>query len=156
MENERTILDAFSISKISQTEILRGNLVEALVQSNRALTIVDQVRRQYSNPLLGASYSSSTHHYYAEHIALLLKLHAREPAAGYDKLAFQTSERAQARALLESLSSAGNNPRTGLPAELTEREASLQKEIDRSQQRAGQSCREQPPRLRKRKIAGTR
>lgn len=128
--NEK-ILDALSISRISQIEILRGNLVEALSQSNRALTIVEQVRQQYSNPLLGASYSSSTHHYYAEHIALLLKLHAREPAAGYDIQAFQTSERAHARALLESLSSAGNNPRNDAPAELTEREASLQKEIDR-------------------------
>jgi CHAT domain-containing protein len=125
------ILDALSISKIAQTEFLRGNLPEALFQSNRALDLVDQVRQQYSNPLLGASYSSSTHHYYAEHIALLLKLHARQPAAGYDVQAFQTSERAQARALLESLSDIGNNLRADLPAALTERDASLQKEIDR-------------------------
>src|SRR5262245_28874851 len=125
------ILDALSISNIAQTEFLRGNFPEALFQSNRALDLVDQVRQQYSNPLLGASYSSSTHHYYAEHIALLLKLHARQPAAGYDVQAFQTSERAQARALLESLSDIGNNLRADLPAALTERDASLQKEIDR-------------------------
>ena len=124
------ILDAFSISKIAQTEFLRGNSAEALFQSNRALDLVDQVREQYSNPLLGASYSSSTHHYYAEHIALLLKLHARQPAAGYDVQAFQTSERAQARALLESLSDVGNNLRADLPAALNEREAALQKTID--------------------------
>jgi CHAT domain-containing protein/tetratricopeptide (TPR) repeat protein len=128
--NEK-ILDALSISRISETEILRGNLVEALFQSNRALDLVDQVREQYSNPLLGASYGSSTHHYYAEHIALLLKLHARQPAAGYDVQAFQTSERAQARALLESLSDIGNNLRADLPAPLTERETYLQKEIDK-------------------------
>jgi len=127
--NEK-ILDAFSISKIAQTEILRGNFAEALFQSDRALDLVDQVRQQYSNPLLGASYSSSTHHYYAEHIALLLKLHARQPEAGYDIQAFQTSERAQARALLESLSDLGNNLRAELPAALTEREASLQKALD--------------------------
>jgi CHAT domain-containing protein len=106
-------------------------LVEALFQSNRALDLVDQVREHYSNPLLGASYSSSTHHYYAEHIALLLKLHAQRPASGYDAQAFQTSERAQARALLESLSDLGNSLRADLPAALTEREAGLQKAIDR-------------------------
>jgi CHAT domain-containing protein len=124
------ILEAFTISGISQTEILRDNFAEALFQSNRALDLVDQVREQYSNPLLGASYSSSTHHYYAEHIALLLKLHARQPAAGYDVQAFQTSERAQARALLESLSDLGPDLRADLPAALTEREESLQKALD--------------------------
>src|SRR5262245_29055842 len=128
--NEK-ILDALSISRISQTEILRENFSEALFQSNRALALVEQVREQYSNPLLGASYGSSTHHYYSENIALLLKLHAREPTAGYDVQAFQTSERAQARALLESLSDIGSNLRADLPTALTEREASLQKEIDR-------------------------
>jgi len=125
------ILDAFSISKIAQTEFHRGNFAEALFQSDRALDLVDQVREQYSNPLLGASYSSSTHHYYAEHIALLLKLHARQPSAGYDIQAFQTSERAQARALLESLSNLGADLRADLPATLIEREASLQKALDR-------------------------
>jgi CHAT domain-containing protein/tetratricopeptide (TPR) repeat protein len=125
------ILDAHSISKIAQIELLRGNFEEAWFQSNRSLALVEQVREQYSNPLLGASYSSSTHHFYAEHIALLLKLHARQPAAGYDVQAFQTSERAQARALLESLSDLRNNLRDDLPVSLTEREASLQKEIDR-------------------------
>jgi CHAT domain-containing protein len=128
--NEK-ILDAFTISKIAQIEILRENFTEALRQSNRALSLVDQVRQQYSNPLLGASYSSSTHHYYADHIALLLKLHARQPATGYDVQAFQTSERAQARALLESLSDLGNSLWADLPSTLIEREAGLQKAIDR-------------------------
>src|SRR5262245_24318495 len=68
--NEK-ILDAYSFSKIAQLETRRGNFEEALSQSNRALALVEQVRRQYSNPLLGASYSSATHHYYANHIALL-------------------------------------------------------------------------------------
>jgi CHAT domain-containing protein len=146
------ILDAFSISKIAQTELLRGNFEEALFQSNRALDLVDQVRRQYSNPLLGASYSSSTHHYYAEHIALLLKLHARQPSAGYDVKAFQTSERAQARALLESLSDLGADLRADLPAALTEREASLQKETDRVISERGKVARTAPSAARSAKL----
>jgi CHAT domain-containing protein len=128
---DEKILDAFSITKIAKIETLRENYDEALVQSNRALALVEQVRQQYSNPLLGASYSSSTHHYYADHIALLLKLHARQPRAGYDVQAFQTSERAHARALLESLSEIGQNLRSDMPAALTERESALQKAIER-------------------------
>jgi len=128
--NEK-ILDAFTLNRISQTEILRENFTEALRQSERSLSLVEQVRQRYSSPMLGASYSSSTHHYYADHIALLLKLHARQPEAGYDIQAFQTSERAHARALLESLSDIGNDLRADLPAALAKREASLQKEIER-------------------------
>jgi CHAT domain-containing protein len=123
--------DASSTSKIAQIEALRENYPEALFQSNRALALVEQVRRRHSNPLLSASYSSSTHHYYAEHVELLLKLHARQPSDGYDTQAFQTIERAHARALLESLSNLGNDLQFQLPAELVERETLLQKEIDR-------------------------
>src|SRR5262245_40793060 len=128
--NEK-ILDAFTLNRISQTEILRENFTEALRQSERSLSLVEQVRQPYPSPMLGASYISSTHHYYADHIALLLKLHARQPEAGYDIQAFQTSERAHARALLESLSDIGNDLRADLPAALAKREASLQKEIER-------------------------
>jgi CHAT domain-containing protein/tetratricopeptide (TPR) repeat protein len=145
-------LEAYSISRISQTELLRGDFTEALSQSNRALDLVDQVREQYSNPLLSASYSSSKHHYYAEHIALLLKLHARKPEAGYDAQAFQTSERAQSRALLESLYDIGGNLRADLPAALTEREAALQKALDQIISERGKTARTAPSPARNAKL----
>ncbi|HEY6403469.1 MAG TPA: CHAT domain-containing protein, partial [Blastocatellia bacterium] len=89
---------------------------------------------------------------YAEHIALLLKLHARQPAAGYDVEAFQTSERAQSRALLESLSNIGNDLRADLPATLSEREASLQKELDRIISERGKVARTAPSASRKARL----
>jgi CHAT domain-containing protein/TPR repeat protein len=128
--NER-ILEAFTISKIAQTELLRGNFSEALFQSNRALDMIENVRQGYTNFILSASYSSSIHHYYEEHIALLLQQHQKQPAEGYDIQAFQTSERAQARALLESLADIGNDIRATAPPALLQREADLQKALDR-------------------------
>ena len=136
---DEKIQNAFSIARISQTEILRGNFVEALSQSNRALALVEQIRQPYSSPLLSNSYilpyvfpfTTSTHDYYAEHIALCLRLHERELAAGYDAQAFQTSERGLARALLESLSDLNADLGADLPISLVEREASLQQTIDR-------------------------
>ncbi|HKX29256.1 MAG TPA: CHAT domain-containing tetratricopeptide repeat protein [Blastocatellia bacterium] len=142
--NEK-ILDAFSIMRMAQTESQRGRLDEALAQSDRALTLVEQVRQRYSNPMLGATFSASTHHYYAEHIALLLKLREREPAADYEVRAFQTSERAHARALLESLSDLGRNPRAEVPAALIEREAVLQRSIDRVVSDRSQAARTTDP-----------
>jgi CHAT domain-containing protein len=130
-KNER-IQEAYTVSKVAEMEIQRGNLDEALLQSDRALTLVDQVRRHYSNPMLGAAYTSSTHHYYAETLALLLKLHKQKPDAGYDVKAFQTSERAHARSFLESLSGYGGEARAGVSAALTQRESEIQKTIDRA------------------------
>ncbi|MDX2030714.1 MAG: CHAT domain-containing protein [Blastocatellia bacterium] len=124
------ILEAFTISKIARAEMLRENFSEALFQSARALDIVESVRRGHANFILGASYSSSTHHYYAEHIALLLQLHKKQPGGGYDIQAFQTSERAHARALLEILTDLDNDIRSVASPELLQREADLQKNLD--------------------------
>jgi CHAT domain-containing protein len=127
--NER-ILEAFTLSKIAQTELLRNNFSEALHQSDRALNIVENVRQGYANFALSASYSSSIHHYYEEHVALLLQRHRERPEEGYDIQAFQTSERAQARALLEILADIGNDIRAAAPPELLQREADFLKALD--------------------------
>jgi CHAT domain-containing protein len=148
------IQEAFTTSKIAQLELLRSNYSEALFQSNRALEIVDQVRQGYASHILGASYSSSTHHYYAEHIVVLLQLHRKQPAAGYDQQAFQTSERAHARALLESLSDLGSNLRAAVPANLIEREAALQKAIDQKVSDRDKTARAAASPLRSAKLQG--
>ena len=126
-----SVRDALTIGKISETERTRGNLAEALLQSDRALALIEQVRQQYSNPLLAAGYSSATHQLYADRIALLFELQQRQPASGYNVQAFQTSERAHARALLESLSNLGKALQPELPAEQAQRVPSLQERIER-------------------------
>ncbi len=126
------IMEALTTSKISQAEIQRGKLTAALTQSQQALKIVETVRRRFSSPYLSASYSSATHHYYDEHIALLLRLHKQEPAAGYDVQAFQTSERARSRSLMEVLSELGADIRTDAAPELLARETDLQNALDKN------------------------
>lgn len=124
------IMEALTTSKIAQAEWQRGQPAIALTHSQRALEIVESVRTRYSSPYLSASYSSSTYHYYDEHIGLLLQLHRQQPAAGYDVQAFQTSERARARSLLEILAELGTDIRTEAAPELLAREADLQRALD--------------------------
>ncbi len=125
------ILEAFSLSKIAQAEIQRAQPFKALGYSQAALGIVEAVRGRYTSPYLTANYSAYTRHYYDEHIALLLHLHQQHSASGYDVQAFQTSERARARAQLEMLSDLDTDIRAEVAPDLLARETGLQDRIDR-------------------------
>jgi CHAT domain-containing protein len=59
-----------------------------------------------------------------------MRLHRFNRKEGYDALALQASERARARALLDSLAEARANIRQGVPPELLQRERTLQKKLD--------------------------
>ncbi|NOT59105.1 MAG: tetratricopeptide repeat protein, partial [Acidobacteria bacterium] len=125
------ILEAKTHAKIAQAEASQENYSEALSQSARSLDLIENVRHGYSNFMLGASYNSSIHNYYAEHIELLLELHRKEPLAGYDAQALQASERAQARSLLETLGDLGNDIRANAAPTLLEKERDLQQQLER-------------------------
>ena len=59
-----------------------------------------------------------------------MQSHQREPRAGFDRVAFQASERARARSLLESLKEAPGEIREGVDPNLLDRERSLEKEMN--------------------------
>ncbi|HEY6403292.1 MAG TPA: CHAT domain-containing protein, partial [Blastocatellia bacterium] len=59
-----------------------------------------------------------------------MALHEREPAAGYDALALQASERARARSLLEQLAESNAEIRRGVDPQLLERERALQRQLN--------------------------
>ena len=65
---------------------------------------------------------------YETAVGVLMRLHAREPAAGYDARAFEVSERFRARALLDVLAASGYAP--GLPPELAQRLRAVQERIN--------------------------
>jgi CHAT domain-containing protein len=135
------ILEAFDLSKIAQAETQRGRPLKALEYSQAALEIVEAVRGLYTSPYLSANYSAYTRHYYDEHLALLLQLHQEHPTVGYDVQAFQTSERARARALLEMLSDLATGARADVAPELLARETELQGMLDRLARESAQLAR---------------
>jgi CHAT domain-containing protein len=84
---------------------------------------------------LRASYLAAQQGSYELYIDLLMRLHEQSPGAGHDALALRASERARARALLDSLVEAGADIRQGVDPKLLERERSLQKQLNASQER---------------------
>src|SRR5262249_29157105 len=78
---------------------------------------------------------ASTQKEYEFYIDLLFDLHKLHPSDGFDALAFQASERARARSLLELLAEGHAEIREGVDSALLERERTLQQRLNATAER---------------------
>jgi hypothetical protein len=69
----------------------------------QAIGIIESLRAGIHGQDLRASYFASRQEYYESYIDILMEQHKQNPVAGGDALAFEVSERARARSLLELL-----------------------------------------------------
>jgi CHAT domain-containing protein/Tfp pilus assembly protein PilF len=84
----------------------RGELGEARSHIEEAIALLEDERSRVASDDLRTSYLESHRYYYDLQLDILMSLHARQPAQGFDALALATSERARARGLLETLARA--------------------------------------------------
>lgn len=114
--------EAVALYGLATIERDRGNLDQSLVWMEASLNIVESLRSGVASQVLRASYLAQRQDYYEFHIDLLMRLHQREPAAGHNFAAFEASERARARSLLELLEEARIDVEQGISPELKQRE----------------------------------
>jgi CHAT domain-containing protein/Tfp pilus assembly protein PilF len=107
---------------LGDLETARGNI-------ERALGLIEFVRASFSGKEMRSAYLSSARSYYEFYVDLLMRLHERNPPAGYDAKAFEASEHARARSLLETLSAGGLDIREGVPPGLLLRERSIEQRL---------------------------
>lgn len=81
----------------------RGNLNEARRLLEKSLAIVENVRARAESRTLWVKFLADWQHFYSLQVEILMEMHEREPARGYDLQAFLASERARCRTLLESV-----------------------------------------------------
>lgn len=122
--------ESLTLHNIARAERDRGHLREACSRIEAALLIAESLRTKVTSQDLRASYFASVRQSYELYIDLLMRLHQQHPAEGYAAAAFQVSERARARSLLELLAEASANIRQGVAPDLLERERSLQQLIN--------------------------
>ncbi|HEY9600532.1 MAG TPA: CHAT domain-containing protein [Allocoleopsis sp.] len=122
--------EVLTLGNIAIFERDRGNINEALTQLEAAITIIEDLRTKIDSQQLRASYFATVQGYYQLKIDLLMQLHKTNPSKGYDALALQTSERARARSLLELLTEAQADIRSGADPNLVEQERTLQQQLD--------------------------
>ena len=116
---------ANSLVSLARAERDRGNLAAARRQIADATALIEAVRAGVSSQQLRASFLAAQQDSYQLYIDVLMRLHARDPAAGYDAEALQVSERARARSLLELLAEARVDFRQGVNEKLLAREREL-------------------------------
>jgi tetratricopeptide (TPR) repeat protein/CHAT domain-containing protein len=137
--------EAMTLGNIGVIERDRGNLGEARTRIEAALDLIEAVRAQAPGPELRATFLASYRGFYELYIDLLLRQHEREPDKGHDRVAFQASERARARSLLELLAEARVDVRQGIAPELKERERAVHARLAAIQSRLLQAYRQLHP-----------
>jgi CHAT domain-containing protein/tetratricopeptide (TPR) repeat protein len=96
----------------------------------QALTVVESLRTAVENRDLRASYFASVHEYHDLHLGVLMRLHRVRPLQSLAIEAFEASERARARSLVESLAEASVDLRAGVDPDLLRREQASREAFD--------------------------
>jgi CHAT domain-containing protein len=122
--------EAATLYQTALVERDRGNLEQARTLTASARDIVESLRLKVISQDLRASYFASVQDYYALETDVLMRLHAANPSQNFQAAAFQSSERARARILLETLSEAHADIREGVDPALLERERTLQSQLN--------------------------
>jgi CHAT domain-containing protein/Tfp pilus assembly protein PilF len=123
--------EAASLLERARVERARNNFAKALEDSQEALGIVESLRSKVASQRLRTAYFSTKQNYYELYIDLKMRLYERDKSKGeMVAAAFQASERARARSLIDTLGEAGVNIREGVSLDLLRREHAIQQDID--------------------------
>lgn len=88
-------------------ERAQGHLAAAQEQMEQALAVIESSRKSIRNADYRSAFFSTQRNYYDLDIALLMQMEKAAPGKGYAARAFEVSERARARALIDSLQEQG-------------------------------------------------
>jgi CHAT domain-containing protein len=120
--------EARSLFGLARASSGRNELSAARTYAERALEVVESLRTAVENRDLRASYFASIQQYHEFHMDVLMQLRrAAGAGTGLSAAAFEASERARARSLLDSLAEARVDLRTGVDPDLLKREQDVQK-----------------------------
>ncbi|MBI3423439.1 MAG: CHAT domain-containing protein [Acidobacteria bacterium] len=120
---------------LARVAFLQEMLAEARQYIEAALTIAEAVRADAGSQQARTSYFGTVQQYYQLDVDVLMQLHRVQPTAGFAAQAWQTSERARARSLLEELADARADIRQGADPALLARERELQQLLNTKAQR---------------------
>jgi CHAT domain-containing protein/tetratricopeptide (TPR) repeat protein len=122
--------EATVLYNIADVKRALGRFDESRSHIESAIKIVESVRASIVSKELRVSYFATEQDIYEFYIGLLMEMHGREPARGHDATALQSSERARARSLIESLTEARADIRRGVDPKLLAQERSLQQHLN--------------------------
>jgi CHAT domain-containing protein/tetratricopeptide (TPR) repeat protein len=93
--------------------------------------IMEGVRRGLMTPQSRLQHAATIHNSFKVYTEVVMRQHQAEPAKGFDVAAFESSEFARARGLLDQLAEAGMDIREGIDADLLERERTIGEQLSK-------------------------
>lgn len=122
--------EASTLYNIARVERNLGKLTEARIRIEAAVRTVESLRTKVIGQDLRNSYFASVRQLYEFYVDLLMQLHAQQPGLALDVAAFEVSERARARSLLESLTAARVGISQKVDPGLLEQERAVRQELN--------------------------
>ena len=122
--------EAATLLALARVERDLGQLKEARREIEAALGILESLSARVTRLDWRASYLGTKHEYYEFYIDLLMSMAARQPNEGFAAQAFEVSERARARSLMESLAGTRVDLQSGVDAALIAREATIKQQLN--------------------------
>jgi CHAT domain-containing protein/Tfp pilus assembly protein PilF len=117
------------LANLARAEWDLDHLSEALGNIEASINIAESSRQSIVSPGLRASYITTNRGLYECYIDILMQMHQRQPAGGFDALAFQASERARARNLLDNLTESLEEIRQDVDPKLLEEQRLIWSEL---------------------------
>ncbi len=127
--------EALSLFHLAHVQMDLNLLDESRAQIEASLKISESLRSKVASQDVRASFVASTHQYFELHADVLMRLHRSRPNEGFAGAAFEASEKARARSLLELLKEAHADIRQGVDASLLARERSIGQELNSKAER---------------------
>jgi CHAT domain-containing protein/Tfp pilus assembly protein PilF len=132
---EYRFAEAASLYNLARLERSAGDLEVARARAEEALAVIESMRQRVNDQDLRTTYFASVLSHYELYIDILMRLDELHPLKGYVRSAFEASERARARSLLETLTAAHVSVRDSADPALLEQESQLNKMLDEKAQR---------------------
>lgn len=123
---------------IAEVQRSLGQLEDARVQVEKSLDLIESLRLKLANFDLRSSYFASVRQFYELYADVLMQLHRQHPRDGLDAKAFEVSERARARSLLDYLQQSEENIRADADTALLEQERNVQHQMNEASVRRAQ------------------
>ena len=134
-DRELEVLVRYNISQVHRS---LGQLDYARVQIEKSLDLIEPLRLKLVRFELRSSYFASVRQFYELYADILMQLDRRHPHSGLDAKAFEVSERARARSLLDYLQQSEINIRADADTALLEQEHTVQRKMNEASIRRAQ------------------
>jgi CHAT domain-containing protein/Tfp pilus assembly protein PilF len=122
--------ESLILYKLARAESARGHLSDAKVNLEAAIALIESLRVKVASQDSRAAYFASTHEYYERYADILMQMHGSSAADDFETAAFEASEKARSRSLLESLAETGTNIHEGVDPALLDQERLLEQSLN--------------------------